>query len=188
MMLFILLALALLCHVSGKAINTFAGPYKVVPERFYMCEPDNRVLPARWYLRISHFNPHKPKELQLLTGNITVQSVSMDNSAWVKGNIDVRSNNQWKKNAFVGSFNNSACRALKENIPGFYDVFFKKKEIGGVCSIKPGVYEVNDAPVDWNFPKAPIFPYGQYRFRLLFGKAEKMYSCFVVENTVIPKP
>ncbi|XP_052129810.1 uncharacterized protein LOC113205631 isoform X2 [Frankliniella occidentalis] len=152
-----------------------------------MCQPDNRVPPWSWYVRASHFNPQTPKELQRVTGNFCT-TTALDDSLWGRANMGVRSNNQWKENAFVGYFKNSACRHLRENIPGFFNAAFKQStQTKGVCSIKPGVYEVNDYPIDWTFPKIPIMPYAHYRFNVTFGKDENLYGCFVVENRVIPK-
>ncbi|XP_052123625.1 uncharacterized protein LOC127749464 [Frankliniella occidentalis] len=189
-MAFRLVALALLSSTSihSKPINTLAGPYKIVVERFYTCQPDDRVPSWSWYMRASHFNPMKPKELQRVTGNFTIKPGPLDNSLWGKANMGVRSNNQWKENAFVGIFKNSACRHLKENIPGFFNAFFQSTETKGVCSVKPGTYEINDVPIDWTFPKIPIMPYAHYRFNVSFGKDDILLGCFVVENRVIPKP
>ncbi|XP_026284624.1 uncharacterized protein LOC113210729 isoform X2 [Frankliniella occidentalis] len=152
-----------------------------------MCESDNQPLPWRWYLRATHFNPLKPKELQRITGNVTATSGSFDNSDWLKVIADTRSNNQWKENAFVFKFNNGACRHFKINSPGFYGLLLKKREVKGACVFKPGVYEFNDAPLNWTFPNFPIIPYGQYRFRMMVGKAENLYACWVVEGRTIPK-
>ncbi|XP_026287608.1 uncharacterized protein LOC113212944 [Frankliniella occidentalis] len=180
--------LALMCQegIHGKGINSLMGPYVAYGERFYMCEANNTPLPWRWNLRASHFNPHKPKELQRLTGNLT-GSTSLDDSCWAKVIMDTRSNNQWKENAFMANFKNNACQTLKENIPGFYEKIFKT-QMKGACILKPGVYEVNNTSVDWTFPKFAIMPYGHYRFRATVGKAESQYLCIVVECKLIPKP
>ncbi|XP_052128321.1 uncharacterized protein LOC113203124 isoform X1 [Frankliniella occidentalis] len=163
------------------------GPYIAYVERFYMCEPDNRPLPWRWVLRATHFNPFKPKELQRVTGNLTFSSGLLDDSDWVKVIVDTRSNNQWKENAYVLKFNDHACRAIKVNIPGFYEQFLKKREVKGACLFRPGVYETNDAPLNWTFPNVPALPYGQYRFRLMIGKAKNLYACFVADARAVPK-
>ncbi|XP_026283710.1 uncharacterized protein LOC113210098 isoform X1 [Frankliniella occidentalis] len=187
-LLFQLVLLTLLLFQEGnprKIINSVIGPYIAYGERFYMCEPNNRLLPCRWNIRASHFNPYKPKELQRLTGNVT-STVTVNDDCWAKVVVDVRSNNQWKENAFVFNFNDGACRVLKENIPAFYKQVLKGKDEGG-CTIPPGVYEVNNTPVDWSFPKVPLLPYGSWRFRLTFGKAENLYACFVINAKNVPK-
>ncbi|XP_026286185.1 uncharacterized protein LOC113211881 [Frankliniella occidentalis] len=152
-----------------------------------MCEPDNRPLPWRWWVRATHFNPLKPKALQRLTGNVTSTSGIFGDNEWAKTIVDVRSNNQWKENAFVFKFNNKACQTLKVNIPGFYEVVLKKREVKGACMFKAGVYEFNDAPIDWTCPNVPIMPYGHYRVRIMIGKAETLYVCWVIEAKAIPK-
>ncbi|XP_052133640.1 uncharacterized protein LOC113217293 [Frankliniella occidentalis] len=126
----ILIALALVSQagIHGKAFNSVLGPYISYGERFYMCEePNNRPLAWTWYLRATHFNPLKPNELQRLTGNLTIADVPFDNSLWAKVIADVRSNNQWKENAFIFRFK-GAYRSLKQNIPGFYERVLKRGE------------------------------------------------------------
>ncbi|XP_026286954.2 uncharacterized protein LOC113212465 isoform X2 [Frankliniella occidentalis] len=186
----ILIALALMCQsgIYGKAINSFLGPFLSYAERFYMCEPDNRQLPWTWYLRASHYNPLKPNELQRLTGNVTIANEPLDDSCWIKIIVDTRSNNQWKENAIVCHFKKNAYRAIKENVPGFYERFFKRGDDKEARHFKPRVYEVNNETIDWSYPNVPIVPYGQYRFRVLIGKAENQYACWVVNSRVIPKP
>ncbi|XP_052131958.1 uncharacterized protein LOC127751844 [Frankliniella occidentalis] len=183
----VLLAFAIKEGIHGKGINSFMGRYIIYTDRFYMCEPN---LPSKWYIRASHFNPQKPKELQVLTGNAMLSFLT-DDSTWLKIVIDVRSNNQWKENAFVFYFKDNACRALKENIPEIYNEVFKQGEVikGAHCMVKPGVYEVNKAPANWTCPNIPIMPYGHYRYRSWFGKPEKVsYGCWAVDFHIIPKP
>ncbi|XP_052131795.1 uncharacterized protein LOC127751777 [Frankliniella occidentalis] len=170
--------------IHGKAFNSIFGPYTAYTERFYNGEHDN--LSCRWYLRATHFNPLKPREVQLLTGNVTIDEV-IDDRCGIKGVLDVRSNNQWKENAFVFYYKSNACQKVKENIPGFYNLFFKKSEIKGTCALKPGVYEVNNAPAEWSFPNVPTMPYGQYRFRVLANKFDRLISNLVVDCRVVPK-
>ncbi|XP_052128315.1 uncharacterized protein LOC113205824 isoform X1 [Frankliniella occidentalis] len=186
----ILMALAIITcgqAVHGKGINSMIGPYIAYGERFYMCEPDNRPLPWKWYLRATHFNPYKPKELQRITGNVSGATGLFDDGSWLKVIVDARSNNQWKENAYVFNFKKNGCRVIKENIPGFYEQVLKKREVKGVCAFKPGVYEVNNAPIDWSFPNVPILPYGQYRFRLMIGRDEHLNACWAADARAIPK-
>ncbi|XP_026277358.2 uncharacterized protein LOC113205816 [Frankliniella occidentalis] len=153
-----------------------------------MCEPDDRPLPWRWFLRATHFNPYKPKELQRLTGNITVTNGTFDDNCSGEVTAAARSNNQWKENAFVARFRNKGCQAVKENIPGFYNLFKDKEVKGtGMCKFPTGLYEVNNAPVNWSFPNFPILPYGQYRFRLKALKAETLMACLLVDAKVVPR-
>ncbi|XP_026287511.1 uncharacterized protein LOC113212877 isoform X2 [Frankliniella occidentalis] len=133
-LLFQLVLLTLLLFQEGnpsKVLNSFMGPYIGYGEHFYMCEPNNRLLPCRWNIRATHFNPYKPKELQRLTGNVTAGEALSDD-LWAKVVVDLRSNNQWKENAFVFTFKNSACRAARENIPGFYKQVLKGKDEGSL--------------------------------------------------------
>ncbi|XP_052125610.1 uncharacterized protein LOC127749832 [Frankliniella occidentalis] len=187
-MALLLVPLAVMCHegTHGKRFNSLVGPFIASVDRYYMCEPNNRPLPWRWHLRTTHFNPHKPKELQHLTGNITANE-TFDDSCWGRVILDAWSNNQWKENAFVFYFKNNGCKAFKENIPGLYDLVFKKTETKGTCKMKPGVYELNNAPINWTYPKVPIMPYGHFRFRLTIGRAENLFACLVVECYTVPK-
>ncbi|XP_052122438.1 uncharacterized protein LOC113213503 [Frankliniella occidentalis] len=186
MSLTIVALLALLCRMSthGRTLNSFAGPYIAFAERFYNCET-NLSLPWQWAFHPSRFNPYKPRELQLLTGNLTARNVDMDDSWWLKVILDVWANNQWKENAFVLFFKNRACSSLRANTPSFYEHVFKR-EIKDRCIIKRGVYEVRNAPIEWVFPNIPIMPYGRYKHRSTSGKADK-YLCLSGEFHAIPK-
>ncbi|XP_026288122.1 uncharacterized protein LOC113213315 [Frankliniella occidentalis] len=190
-MLFLLVLLVLICQkgIYGKVMNSLIGPYISHVDRFYNCEQDNHLLPWEWHLRGSHFNPHKPKELQLITGNVTGVNVTLDNSYWGKVILDSRSNNQWKENNFIFYYRRNACQALRSNLPNFFEQIFKKRaDDKSACILKPGVYDVNSTPVDWTFPNVPIFPYGQYRFRMMFGIGANLQACLVAETKVLPKP
>ncbi|XP_052123341.1 uncharacterized protein LOC113205164 isoform X2 [Frankliniella occidentalis] len=129
--------------VLGKSFNSFAGPWIGYVDRFYLCEEPNHPLPWRWHLRGTHFNPQKPTELQLLTGNMTFEKEPLDDSTWIKVLMAVWTNNQWKENSFIFHFKDKGCTAIKENMAGFYEIFFKKTETQGACIIKPKI-EVAD--------------------------------------------
>ncbi|XP_026286175.1 uncharacterized protein LOC113211870 [Frankliniella occidentalis] len=183
----VLLALMSQGGTHGKAINSFLGPYIMYTDRFYLCEPDKRPLPWRWHLRTTHFNPRKPKEKQLLTGNLTGVNMSFDDSCWMKVILDARSNNQWKENAFIFLVKSKACTRYRAGAPALYDLFFRKREINGMCSHQPGVYAVENATLEWTFPNIPIMPYGHYRYRMMLGKAENLLMCGALEASLIPK-
>ncbi|XP_052127427.1 uncharacterized protein LOC113209068 [Frankliniella occidentalis] len=180
--------LTFLCQdvVFGKAINSFAGPYIFYAERIYMCE-NNAEMAWRWHFRASHFNPQKPRELQRLTGNLTGVNVTIDDSLGAKILLDIWAQNQWKENAFLFSFKDKACTLIRVLAPTFYGQILKQKETKGDCILKPGIYEANDTPVEWVFPKVPIMPYGRYRMKILLGTAPKLYGCFTAVATMIPK-
>ncbi|XP_026289006.2 uncharacterized protein LOC113213990 [Frankliniella occidentalis] len=184
-----IVALALISPlgIHGKVLNNFMGPFIAYTERFSLCESNNQPLPWRWHLRGTHFNPAKPRESQLLTGNITGEKYPLDNKSWAKVVIDVRSNNQWKENGFIFSFKDKACQNFKDHIPTVYELFFKKNETKGECKIEPGVYEVENGPIRWVFPKFPIGFYGHFRFKLMFGMDEIQYACMSVDCKTIPK-
>ncbi|XP_052127868.1 uncharacterized protein LOC113213845 isoform X2 [Frankliniella occidentalis] len=105
MALILVALLTLLCQKvhHSNAFNSFAGPYIVVIEDrgAYSCElPNNHILWG-WHWRTSHFNPNRPREKQLLTGNITGLNVTLDDSWSATVSMDSLSNNQWKENALV---------------------------------------------------------------------------------------
>ncbi|XP_052126728.1 uncharacterized protein LOC127750128 [Frankliniella occidentalis] len=181
--------LILLCQdegIHGKAINSFAGPYICYVDRFYNCE-NNVELAWTFRLRVSHFNPQKPRELQRLTGNITGVNTTVDDSLGVKIIVDLWAQNQWKQNAFIYPFPDKGCTLIRVLVPHFYSQILKQKETKGKCILKPGIYEANNTPVEWVFPKVPIFPYGRYRTAVIFSKAEKQVGCFTAEAVMIPK-
>ncbi|XP_052126705.1 uncharacterized protein LOC113206000 isoform X2 [Frankliniella occidentalis] len=175
----LVLLVALMCQegIHSKPLNSLIGPFIAYAERFYLCEPDNHPLPWSWHLRVTHFNPYKPRELQLVTGNVTFANIKVVADNW--------SNNQWKENAFIFYFRRNACQAVRTNIPGFYESVLKK-ETKGACAVK-GVYEVNNTPVNWTFPNVPIMPYANYRLRIMLGKAENVHGCVAVDCKIVPK-
>ncbi|XP_052128947.1 uncharacterized protein LOC127750689 [Frankliniella occidentalis] len=182
----VLLTLIFWEGIFSKGFNSLIGPYIAYGERFYNCQPNNRPLPWIWNLRATHFNPYKPKELQRVTGNVKGANGTIDDHCWSKVIVDIRSNNQWKENAFVLSFKNNACRYAREYTPGVYKQILKGED-EGACIRPPGVYEVNNTPVDWSFPTVPLIPYGYYRFRVMFGKAENLYGCWVADAKAVPR-
>ncbi|XP_052129802.1 uncharacterized protein LOC127750990 [Frankliniella occidentalis] len=99
--------------------------------------------------------------------------------------LDVWANNRWKENAFILNFKNKACTNFKNNSPSFFEHLFKK--IKGPCIIRPGVYELKDAPVKWEYPNIPIMPYGRYKFKVTGGKTAEPLLCLVVDVRTIPK-
>ncbi|XP_052128220.1 uncharacterized protein LOC127748621 isoform X2 [Frankliniella occidentalis] len=118
--------------------KTCQGPWTANVERFSMCEEPNRPLYWRWFFRTSHYNPQKPTELQLLTGNKTGRDVPYDDSLWMKISFAVWSNNQWKENSFVMYFQDKACSNIRDNLfPDFYRKVYKKTDTTGVCTISP---------------------------------------------------
>lgn len=50
--------------------------------------------------------------------------------------LDVRSNNQWKENAFVFSIP-GACSASREHIPDMFRVAFGVRHRTGKCTVPP---------------------------------------------------
>ncbi|XP_034239136.1 uncharacterized protein LOC117644059 [Thrips palmi] len=171
---------------AGKAINSYAGKYIVYTDTFYMCDAENTW---NWNLKTTHWNPAKPNELQRITGWLNGTLTTVTDANWVNILMDVRSNNQWKQNAFVFKFPNGACTTIKKQIPEFWNVIFKLPRSDKTpCSIPPQLYEVNDEPIAWLFPSVPIMPYGMYRFRLTSGLPGKPpVACFVVECHTVPK-
>ncbi|XP_026281095.1 uncharacterized protein LOC113208356 [Frankliniella occidentalis] len=185
-----LVVLALMSHsgILGKAINSIMGPYIFYLERMYACEPQKQALPWRWYFRTTRFNPYKPREPQLLTGNMTGDA-AVDDSCSGKIKAAVWSNNQWKENAFVFAFKNRVCTSLKENVPSVWDLFFKSREEKGDvgCTIKTGFYEYDNVPLRLVFPKVPVLTYGRYRVTVTASKAGDLYHCMEAEGRVTPK-
>ncbi|KAK3908601.1 Eukaryotic translation initiation factor 3 subunit E [Frankliniella fusca] len=108
---------------GSKAINSFAGPYTAYADRIYMCDPD-RQYRMKWVLRTTHFNPRKPAELQLMSGNMTL-TVPITDSLAGNATVDRWANNQWKENAFKAVFPNGACQHTRRNIPGFFKLLFR---------------------------------------------------------------
>ncbi|XP_052126203.1 uncharacterized protein LOC113215181 isoform X2 [Frankliniella occidentalis] len=181
--LYMLVTVTLVNHegTDAKAIKSFAGPWIVYADRFSVCENEGDW---KWNLRVTHFNPQKPNDLQLISGNLTV-SRSVNDSSWARANLAVRNNNQWKQNAFIFEFKDKACSLVTVHIPGFYRTFFGK--VRDPCVLRAGLYEVDREPIDWTFPKVPIMPYGHYLFKLRFGYEKDTVACVLAECHVVPK-
>ncbi|XP_052126969.1 uncharacterized protein LOC127750172 isoform X2 [Frankliniella occidentalis] len=184
----VFLALIIQRGVHSKSIHSIAGPYIIYFDRLYACEPIDPTLPWRHHFRLTRYNPYKPSEAQLLTGNLTGE-LPIDDSCWGKMNVALWANNQWKDNAFVVGFKDTVCSRYKENAPSLWELFFKGTEEKGKvgCLIKPGFYEYKNVPARVVFPNVPVGPYGRYKMSVWVGKADKMYYCFVGEFRLVPK-
>ncbi|XP_034243926.1 uncharacterized protein LOC117646808 [Thrips palmi] len=182
----LLLAPVLLNLACGKTINTYAGPYIAYATRFDPCPSDGTFAIN---LRPSHFHPAKPFERQTVSGNFTILT-PFDDSYWVRGQMAVRSNNQWKENAFVFNYPTGACRVLRDHIPDFFTMVARGiHATNGPCRLEAsGTNEVDKVPISWDFPKFKIMPYGRYKFTIRFGDVTSTRFCTEVDCTIIPKP
>ncbi|XP_034244362.1 uncharacterized protein LOC117647001 isoform X2 [Thrips palmi] len=118
---FTLATLWLFGKVESKRLNTFAGPFIAYGHSFSPCESDGGAV---IHIRATHFNPLRPYDLQLLTGNFTIKENIGDDS-WSLVDMAVRSNNEWKENAFVFNFPKMGCSGMREQFPNFYRIISK---------------------------------------------------------------
>ncbi|XP_034239385.1 uncharacterized protein LOC117644225 [Thrips palmi] len=168
------LVLSVLQQVQSKYINSFAGPFIVVAHTIEPCPSDGSVV---LMLRPSHFYPARPFDRQTLTGQMWSKHNLTDN---LLAHVDmaVRSNNQWKDNAFVFKFPNSGCSVLRDHLPDMWRIM--------------GHVVVKNESVSWTFPHFPVMPYGRYKFRVVtrfMNKAAAIpLSCLTVDCEIIPKP
>lgn len=51
--------------------------------------------------------------------------------------MDLRSNNQWKQNAFIFNFPDKACHNLRFHIPDLFRVAFRGTSVRGKCIVPP---------------------------------------------------
>ena len=56
------------------------GPYIAYADQFWDIGGNHSGI--SFYLRVSHFNPFKPYELQRLTGNVTLRQTITDDNLW----------------------------------------------------------------------------------------------------------
>ncbi|XP_034238092.1 uncharacterized protein LOC117643358 [Thrips palmi] len=145
-------------------------------------------------IRASHFNPARPYDLQTISGNLTFKEDMRDNY-WSRVDLAVRSNNQWKENAFVFNFPKLGCTAIREHAPDFFRVVAKYSgaptDKAIPCVIPAGVYVVKNESVSWTFPNFPVIPYGRYRFRVTSRSSSTSRTpvlCLEVDCEAIPKP
>ncbi|KAJ1528911.1 hypothetical protein ONE63_007280 [Megalurothrips usitatus] len=101
--------------------------------------------------------------------------------------MDSRSNYEWKPNALVFNFPNSACSTILEQIPDFARIAFGGQVFNRKpCVIPAGTYTYTNEPINWTFPKFPVLPYGYWRTRLLVGRNEERMACTFTEAYTIP--
>ncbi|XP_034236947.1 uncharacterized protein LOC117642645 [Thrips palmi] len=170
---------------AGDQYTSFAGPFLAYVHRLYPCQTNGSTT---LHIRASHFNPAKPWMKQTLTGN-TSMTFTITDVYWGRARMDVRSNNQWKENAFVFKLPGGACSILRGNIPSLFRILYNgvAADPKSPCRIPKGTYEFEDEPVDWVFPNAPIMPYGFYRFLGSFGLGSTIETCITAECQIIPK-
>ncbi|XP_052133241.1 uncharacterized protein LOC127752323 [Frankliniella occidentalis] len=178
----ILTTAVVLRAASGGGIPTFAGPWNVWIERFTTCSEDDK----RISLKISHFNPSKKFENQVWNGFINFTE-EMDDTWWSKGVLDVRSNNQWKENAFVFFFPKNGCSSAREILTEMFSKYFGKK--GTPCRLVKRCIYFENTTVAHEYPRFPIMPYGYYRFKITAGVtgAKEPEYCFRMLCHIIPK-
>ncbi|XP_034248324.1 uncharacterized protein LOC117649548 [Thrips palmi] len=138
-------------HVQSKQINTFAGPYIAYGVQPICCPSENE----QFSLRLSHFNPQRPYDPQMISGYLTFKE-DFGDGYMTSVAIDKRSNNQWKENFFLMKFSNMGCSAMRNQIPDLYRIFVettgapKSKKVP--CVIRAGHYIWKNESVNWNFP------------------------------------
>ncbi|XP_052129906.1 uncharacterized protein LOC113207100 isoform X2 [Frankliniella occidentalis] len=158
------------------------GPWIADVKRVYACDHPKNELRLR--SNITHFNPARPFAPQTLTAfaNFTHD---LDDSQWARGKVDIRSNNQWKENAFVLNFRNRACTAAKENLPPELAQYF---HLGTPCVSKAGTHNIV-VNMTWRYVNFPVMPYGTYRAEFSSGPpASDWISCVGFIGKIIPKP
>ncbi|XP_034232281.1 uncharacterized protein LOC117640127 isoform X1 [Thrips palmi] len=186
-----LLPLLTLDCVSGRNIHWYAGPYLGFVHQFEVCPSVERVV---LIFRISHFNPVRPFDNQILSGNMTFRVDVMDNH-WTFVDFAVRSNNQWKENAFIMNFPKTGCSSLRENVPDFFRIIAKysgaSTDKAVPCRVPAGRYIFSNEPVNWTFPHFPVMPYGHYRIRARArpsSTSTRINFCMILDVEAIPKP
>ncbi|KAK3913257.1 Endonuclease V [Frankliniella fusca] len=185
----VIVLLALSCS-EGRRIQSFAGPYIVVPKKLYDCESyDSEKLAWTYKARATHYKPTQPLDPIRFTGNITGRALINDSSQ-VSFKLDIRSNNQWKHNALVLNFvKGTGCTTLFKAAPFVAD-FMGYLYSPIPCAMKPGFFAFRDMPVQIQFRNVPAFPYGEYRTHFEvkdYGGAYPLF-CSSGEAMVIPKP
>ncbi|XP_034238659.1 uncharacterized protein LOC117643713 isoform X2 [Thrips palmi] len=183
--LFCLLGEALMLsfvHQAGSnTINSFAGPFIAFGHTFEPCPSDGSAMAS---IRASHFNPVKPFDRQMLTG-------------YMSANFNISDNLLWKENAFVFSFPNSGCSALRDQLPDMYRIVAKhtgaSMDKKAPCVIPGGYFDLKNESVSWTFPNFPVMPYGRYMFRVTARHMKNRAAavpcfCLAVDCEVIPKP
>ncbi|XP_034246777.1 uncharacterized protein LOC117648375 [Thrips palmi] len=183
--------LNLVNQARSKSINTFAGPYIAIIHKLDSCPSDGTL---QLNTRVSHFNPSRPYDLPIFTGNATLKEDLRDNY-WSRADLAVRSNNQWKENAFIFNFPKQGCTAIREQVPDFFRVLAKlsgaSTDKGTPCVVPAGVYLLKNEMVNLTFPNFPVIPYARYRFKVTASHSRNFDTpllCLAVDCEAIPKP
>ncbi|XP_034251882.1 uncharacterized protein LOC117651715 [Thrips palmi] len=178
-------------HVRSKRLNTFAGPFIAYAHAWDLCPSDGSI---EMTLRSSHFNPLKPSERQTVSGNVSFK-IDYTDQFWSHADLALRSNNQWKENAFLFQFRKMGCSGIRDQIPDFFRVLAKHSGASmdrrEPCVLPAGHYILKNEPVNWTFPNFPVMPYGRYRLRIRSRTARDSpvtRFCILVDCEVIPKP
>ncbi|XP_034240057.1 uncharacterized protein LOC117644589 [Thrips palmi] len=183
-------ALLLIGRVCCKNINTFAGPYIVNLRMLEACPSDGTL---EINVRPTHFNPSRPFDLQLLTGNVSVKE-DIEDRFYANINVAVWANNQWKENFFIMTFPQCGCTAAREQAPDVFRIIAdhsgaemdKKKP----CRIPPGFYVLKNEPVNLNFPYFKVMPYGRYmaRIKTRYRNSNVTRFCLTFDFEMVQKP
>ncbi|KAK3920849.1 Argininosuccinate lyase [Frankliniella fusca] len=79
----VIIVLNVVTVFSKRWINSFAGPYNFVSKRMFDCTLGEHGYDGSisHQLRVTHFNPIKPEEPQLMFGNVT-RLLPVNDSFW----------------------------------------------------------------------------------------------------------
>ncbi|XP_034241661.1 uncharacterized protein LOC117645510 [Thrips palmi] len=170
------------------------GPFIAYARSFERCDSQEQYT-YTLDLRPSHFNPARPFETQTVSGNMSMKK-ELDDNLWVRVSMALRSNNEWKENAFIFKFPGNACSSIREHLPAIFRLLSKAtnttpaKDRRQPCVFPRGSHTIENEPMKWEFPKFKIMPYGRYKFRVQMGAvgSQENLFCNWVDCEVIPRP
>ncbi|XP_034249876.1 uncharacterized protein LOC117650509 isoform X1 [Thrips palmi] len=149
-------------HVQGKYIQSFSGPYIMFLRSMTSCPSDGTV---DLHVRVTHFKPSRPFDLQILTANLSLK-MDVEDNFWLYGDMAKRANNQWKENALKWKFPNVGCSAIRAQAPGVFSLISKatgaSADKNERCFIPKGDFHVT-GPLNLTLPNFPILVYARDR-------------------------
>ncbi|XP_034242294.1 uncharacterized protein LOC117645866 [Thrips palmi] len=188
--LWVLLLAVSLDLSGGDRINSFAGPFRVVPDHLEDCPPEMQPLKEYYKLRYSAARDRKVQEIWYYTGNLTTH-FRFDDSLTGHANVaSWSSRGGWIDNAHVLT-SPRICSTIRERLPEAWRTFvvamFNNPLQG--CPFPADTYHIVNMSTNMNFNYPPTFFYGKWRstVKLMRTSSNEVLGCIRAFFSTLPK-
>ncbi|KAK3912702.1 ATP-dependent Clp protease ATP-binding subunit ClpX [Frankliniella fusca] len=176
-------------EVTGKAIHSVMGPFRVLPGPIEHCPPEiDAKHPLQYYFSRtrSRYNP----DIWFYYGN-TTWTFPFDDALSMKATVaSWGSIGGWKENAFVIKMD-KICSNFRTNLPKFWQELTKDafNDPYLKCPLPMGVAVYKNITGDFNTKAIPTFFYGKYRITVLCFRTDTRENkvCMRVYADAVPK-